>query len=126
MVFNADGTDFLYVFLIIRTSKYMIKTAISNWLHEKKDMVTGKVATGEAKAALLTANLMIAVIVFILFNMGLVAIIFSHEEDYGKGCIIFSLAYALILLFIMSFRKKVVRMVKRIYTGMFLVDKKDA
>lgn len=96
----------------------MIQSLLNKWINEKAGIVETKVAGGEAQATLIAANLIFAVIIFILFNIGLVTLLFVDDADFGKGCLIFSLSYALMLLIALSFRRKIVKAVKGIYVNL--------
>ncbi|HEY1032045.1 MAG TPA: hypothetical protein VGD89_09740 [Flavipsychrobacter sp.] len=96
--------------------------AVKNWVAKKSKMVVEKVAIGEAKATLVGASLLLAVIIWIFMNMAMLIILFSDDKDFGKGALFFSLVYALVLLIILSFKKKLVRVVKNIYRHMFTVE----
>jgi hypothetical protein len=96
--------------------------AIRNWIAKKGQVVAEKIAIGEAKATLIGTFLLLAIIIWIFVNMGLLIILFSDENDFGKGALFFSLVYALALLIILCFKKKLVRAVRNVYRDMFTVD----
>lgn len=96
--------------------------AVKNWVAKKSKVVVEKVAIGEAKATLVGASLLLAVIIWIFMNMAMLIILFSDDNDFGKGALFFSLVYALVLLIILSFKKKLVRVVKNVYRHMLTVE----
>jgi hypothetical protein len=96
--------------------------AVRNWIAKKGEVVAEKIAIGEAKATLVGASLLLAVIIWIFVNMGLLTILFSNENEFGKGALFFSLVYALGLLIIICFKKKLVRALKNVYRDMFTAN----